>query len=176
MDKKDITQYSNYLVIRKSAIVLLIRIISFELLIGILYLALRIGLRFLDIQLDLELSLDPLSIIKSFLFITIEITVVGFIILKWINNYYILTPFEIKYVTGIFSKREMNYSIKNLQSISYEQGLVGRIFHFGNVKAYSPALQQELFLSEVSNPQQIVENIKDVLEESSNKAQFIMRR
>lgn len=70
----------------------------------------------------------------------------------------------------------MNYSIKNLQSVSFEQGLIGRIFNFGNVKAFSPALQKELFLTEVSSPSKIVENIKDVLEEGNNKAQFIIRR
>lgn len=176
MDKDKITQYSNNLIIRKSAAILFIRLIAFELLAGLLYLALRVVLRFLDIQLDTELSSDPLSLIKSIFFVAIEMGVAAFVILQWTNNYYILTPFEIKYATGIISKREMNYSIKNLQSVSFEQGLIGRVFNFGNVKAFSPALQKELFLTEVSSPSKLVENIKDVLEEGNNKAQFIIRR
>lgn len=176
MDDNKIIQYSNNLIIRKSEIVLLMRIIIFELLAGLLYILLRIVLRLLDIQFDTELSLDPLSLIKSAVFVVIEIAVVGLAILQWKNNYYILTPYEIKYVTGNLSKKETNYSIKNLQSVSYEQGLIGRVFNYGNVKAFSPALQRELILTEISSPHLVAENVKDVLEESGNKSQFIMRR
>ncbi len=176
MDKDDVTQYSNYLIIRKSATVLLLRLVTFEILAGSLYLLLRIGLRYLDIQFDTAFTLDPLSIVKSLSFIIVEIAVVGFIILEWVNNYYILTPYEIKCIMGIFSRREANYSIKNLQSVSYEQGVIGRLFNFGNVKAFSPALSKEIFLTEVTSPKQVAENIKDVLQETGNKAQFIIRR
>ncbi len=176
MDHVKNNQYSNNLTIRKSAAVMFIRIVILELLLGILYVLLRMGLRYLDIQLDTEFSLTPLTLVKSLFFMVAEIGVAGFVILQWINNYYILTSNEIKYITGIISKREMNYSLKNIQSVSFEQGLIGRIFNYGNVKIFSPALQQELFLAEVPNPSQIVENIKEVLEESNNKAQFIMRK
>lgn len=176
MDNDKSYQYSNNLIIRKSAAVMFIRLIMFELLAGILYVLLRMGLRYLDIQLDTEFSLTPLALVKSLFFMTVEIGVAGFVILQWINNYYILTSNEIKYITGIVSKKEMNYSLKNIQSVSFEQGLIGRILNYGSVKIFSPALQQELFLNEVPYPSQVVDNIKDVLEESNNKAQFIMRK
>lgn len=176
MDDKKIIQYSNNLIIRKSEVVLLMRIVVFELLAGLLYILLRIGLRLVDIQLDTDFSLDPVSLLKSLIFVALEIAVVGLAIIQWIRNYYILTPFEIKYVTGILSKKETSYSIKNLQSVSYEQGLIGRVFNYGNVKAFSPALQKELILTEISSPHLVAENVKDVLEESGSKSQFIMRR
>lgn len=176
MDNNKNTQYSNNLVIRKSAAVMFVRLIMLQLLAGILYLLLRIGLRFLDIQFDSEFSLSPLSLIKSLFFIVIEIGVAGLIILQWISNYYILTSNEVKHITGIISKREINYSLENIQSVSFEQGLLGRILNFGNVKIFSPALQQELFLTEVSNPSKIVENIKQALDNDKGSTRFIMRR
>jgi len=175
MDNDKNNQYSNNLTIRKSAAVMFIRLVMFEFLSGILYVLLRMGLRYLDIQLDTEFSLTPLALVKSLFFMIAEIGVAGFVILQWINNYYILTSNEIKYITGIISKREMNYSLENVQSVSFEQGLIGRILNYGSVKIFSPALQQELFLTEVPNPSKIVENIKEVLENDSGN-RFIMQR
>jgi len=70
----------------------------------------------------------------------------------------------------------MNYSLKNIQSVSFEQGLMGRVLNYGSVKIFSPALQQELFLTEVSSPRQIVDNIKQVIEDDTGSTKFIMRR
>lgn len=176
MESNTNPQSTNNLVIRKSTAIMFIRLVTFEILSGILYVLLRLGLKYFDIQFDSELSLTPLALVKSLFFMVVEIGVAGYVILQWVNNYYILNSKELRYVTGILSKREMNYSLKNIQSVSFEQGLVGRILNYGSVKIFSPALQQELFLTEVSNPSKIVDNIKDVLDKSNNKAQFILRR
>ncbi len=176
MDTTTTSQKTNVLVIRKSPAVMFLRLIIFELVAGALYILLRLALRAVDIQLDSEFSLSPLALIKSSFFLLIEVVVAGYVILQWLNNYYILTSTEVRYMTGILSKREENYSLKNIQSVSFEQGLIGRIFNYGNVKMFSPALQKELFLTEVSNPKQIVENVKRMIEDDSGNTKFIMRR
>ena len=104
------------------------------LLSGILYFLLRIGLQYLDIELGTEFSDSPIALIKSLFFMAMEIFVSGYIILQWMNNYYILNESEFTVVTGNISKKEQNYSLKNIQSVSFEQGLWGRIFKYGNVK------------------------------------------
>ena len=175
MDNDKNNQYSNNLVIRKSAAMMFVRLMMFELISGAVYILLRISLRYVDIQLDTEFSLTPLALLKSLFFMIIEIGVAGFVILQWLNNYYILTSREVKHISGIISKREMNYSLENIQSVSFEQGVIGRILNYGSVKIFSPALQKELFLTEVSNPRQIVENVKQVLEDDSGNTKFIMR-
>ena len=176
MDNNKENQNSNNLIIRKSTAVMFTRLIMFELLFGILYMLLRIGLRYLDIQLDTEFSLSPLALVKSLFFMIVEISVAGFVILQWINNYYILSSDEIYFMTGIISKKKKSYSLENIQSVSCEQGLIGRILNYGRVKIFSPALQQELLLTEVSNPNTIVDNIKKNLKDNANKPKFIMRR
>ena len=165
---------SKTLIIRKSTIVMLLRVILFELLSGVLYVLLRIGLQLIDIQFDSELSLTPIALFKSFLFMTAEITIAVYVILHWLSNYYALSSKEITYVTGMVSKRENSYSLANVQSVSFEQGLVGRILNYGTVKIFSPVLKQELYMTEVSNPRQIVDHVKDLL--IVDKMNFILRK
>lgn len=176
MDINKPSQQTDILVIRKSAALMIVKLITFELLAGFIYILLRLALRALDLELDTEFSLDPLALIKSFFFLLIEIAVAGYVILQWLNNYYIFTSREVKYITGTFTKREMNYSLSNIQSVSFEQGLIERVLNYGNIKIFSPALKQELFLTEVTSPRQIVETIKQVIEDDSGNTKFIMRR
>jgi uncharacterized membrane protein YdbT with pleckstrin-like domain len=155
---------------------MIVRLVIFELLSGIIYMVIRIGLQYLDIRFDTEFSLSPVALVKSVFFMMAEVTVVGYIVLHWLNTYYVLSSNEVKYITGIITKREMNYSLKNVQSVSFEQGLIGRILNYGSIKIFSPALQKELIMTEVYNPTQIVVTIKKVLNDNSNKAQFFVRR
>ena len=155
-------QFSQSLIIRKSMVTMFMRLIVVELLVAGVYFAIRLGLAVLHVQADIDLTLNPLVLTKSLFFTLIEIVFAMYIFLQWANNYYILKEKEIVYVTGIITRRERNYSLANVQSISSEQGLFGRILHYGTITIFSPALQRELYLTEISNPRDMVEKIKQV--------------
>ena len=162
--------------IQKSVVVLFLKLVLLEVSIGVIYILLRIGFSYLSPQMDTELLSNPFSLIKSTLFMFVEISIAGFVILQWINNYYIVTLSEIVFITGIISKKEVGYSLKNIQSITVEQDILGRILNYGNIKIFSPALKEDLYLIEISDPKNIVDSIKKILSEKSDKSQFILRR
>jgi len=169
-------QLTQSMIIRKSMVMMFLRLIVVELLIAVVYLGIRFALAALQIEADIDLSLNPLVLTKSIFFMLIEIFTAIFLFLKWANNYYILREKEIIYVTGIISRRERNYSLDNIQSISSEQGLVGRILNYGTIKIFSPALQRELFLTDIPDPKEVVEKIKQVSTTIPGKMGFILRR
>jgi uncharacterized membrane protein YdbT with pleckstrin-like domain len=164
------------IIIRKSLAVMFIRLIVIEVLFGILYLLLRYIFIIADINFETTFALNKFSLIKPIIFSFIEIGITGFIFLQWVNNYYALNSHELIYISGIISKKEESYAIKNVQTVSFEQGILGRLFKFGTVKIFSPALQQELYLSEVTHPEKIVDLINDVYVLNHTGSQVIFRK
>lgn len=164
------------LIIRKSMVTMFLRLVLAEVLVAGIYFAIRLALVALQLQADIDLTLNPIVLSKSLFFTVIEILFAMYIFLQWVNNYYILKEQEIVYVTGIINRRERNYSLANIQSISSEQGLFGRILHYGTIRIFSPALQQELFLTDIPNPKGVVEEIRKVETAIPGKLGFILKR
>jgi uncharacterized membrane protein YdbT with pleckstrin-like domain len=164
------------IIIRKSMAVMFLRLIAIEVLLGLIYLLLRYVFILSDIHLETTFALNTLSLIKPIIFSIIEIGLSGFVFLHWVNNYYALNAHELIYFNGIIIKKEVSYAIKNVQTVSFEQGIVGRLFKFGSVKIFSPALQHELFLTEVPNPHKIVDLVNDVYVLNQAGSQVLFRR
>jgi|GEM_PF-1524236 len=170
-------QLAQSLIIRKSLVTMFLRLILAELLVAVVYVAIRVALAALQVQADVDLSLNPFVLTKSLLFTSIEIIIAMYIVLQWANNYYILKPEkEIVYVTGIITRKERSFSLSNVQSISSQQGLFGRILKYGAIRIFSPALQQEIYLTEIPNPKEVVEKIKQIDTALPAKTGFIIRR
>lgn len=157
-------------------VAMFLRLLVAEVLVAGVYFAIRLALATLQIASDIDLSLNPLVLTKSILFMLIEIFTAIFIFVQWANNYYILKEKEIIYVTGFILKRERSYSLDNIQSISLQQGLVGRILRYGTITIFSPTLQQELSLTEIPNPKDVIEKIKQLNTTIPGNMGFILKR
>jgi uncharacterized membrane protein YdbT with pleckstrin-like domain len=163
------------LLIRKSLFVMFSRLIALELLIILIYLLIRVALNRFDIFAWIGMSSEPFIFALTILVVFLELFVAVYVILQWANHYYILTPMGIKYRTGILFKKEKEYSLINIQSVSYHQGMFARLFNYGDIIIFSPALQGELHLTAVSSPQLLAELIKSA-HAGKSRLGFVLRK
>lgn len=99
-----------------------------------------------------------------------------YLLTNWLVNYYIIRKSEIVFVSGLLRSSRKDYNIANLQSIYYHQSLLGRIFNFGDIVIFSPALQRDLVMHEVPNPRDMVDNIKIASKAQDSNVTFLLRR
>ena len=91
----------------------------------------------------------------------IQTAMIIIVVLDWVNRYYELRPDEIVQISGIITKREVEYPYGNIQSITVIQGLMGRICNFGTIDIYIPTLWNDLYFTEVPDPHKFVEIVKE---------------
>lgn len=164
------------LVIRRSIPVLILKILVSEILLLSLYTLIRLFLYWVTNSLNLEVISNPFLFYKSLIFTLLEIAVVIYFILDWVNNYYVIKKSELVFVNGIIVSSRRDYNIANLQSIYFTQSLAGRILNYGTIVVFSPALQRDLIMYEVPNPKDVVENIKIASNAQDSNVTFLLRR
>ncbi|CAN5129979.1 hypothetical protein BH09PAT1_BH09PAT1_4460 [soil metagenome] len=90
----------------------------------------------------------PLYIIL--IIIKMGLTVV--IIVQWLEDYYEITNTEIIHKKGLFFSREEHFLLKHLGSIKIEQGLIGRIFHYGTITVFDWVNSETMSMYLIHNP------------------------
>lgn len=106
------------------------------------------------------LSFNYLGEILNNLILIVEILVIQIfnlylilnVIFSWLSIEYILRNDEIVIREGLIKIKETTYEIANLQSMSINQSLFGRIFNFGTIRLFNPVLKEEIFLEDIPNP------------------------
>lgn len=112
------------------------------------------------------------SLIASSIF---QLALIAYITLDWTNHEYEIRDGAIIHRHGIFYRKEEIYSLRNLGSAVISQSLLGRLFNFGSIHAYSPILKQDVHMLLVHNPQDIVHHIQDDVEHTGGKHEVIRR-
>lgn len=106
------------------------------------------------------LSFNYLGEILNNLILIVEILVIQIfnlylilnVIFSWLSIEYILRNDEIVIRQGLIKSKETTYEIANLQSMSINQSLMGRLFNFGTIRLFNPVLKEEIFLEDIPNP------------------------
>jgi uncharacterized membrane protein YdbT with pleckstrin-like domain len=164
--------------VRRSLAVLVMRLLIAPLIFGVIYIFWRI---FIDINLfrlpaDTLLAINSISIIIFFaLIMVVQTAVVLIVVLDWVNRYYEIRSDELVVISGILTKKEVEYPYGNIQSITVVQGLVGRIFNYGSVRVYIPTLGHDLYFMEVPDPHRFVEMVKEFNPQMEG-GKFLFRR
>lgn len=162
MARKEANGEVSPIVIRKSAMLFVLRIILLELLFEIIYLSWRSLIHFLPFSLETVVTLNFISIIVFLILVTvIQNIFLIFIALGWVNDYYEIRADEVVHITGTLSKTEKAYPYRDIQSITIHQDFFGRLFNYGSVHLFIPALGYDLNFNEISNPAKFVELIKN---------------
>jgi membrane protein YdbS with pleckstrin-like domain len=101
-----------------------------------------------DVTSFLKLIYLPLFILLVFAKTFIMLT----IIIRWLNEYYEITPKEIIYRKGLIFKKEERNSLDHLGSLEIDQGLFGKIFNYGTLKLFNWATEKTFSLYLIHNP------------------------
>ena len=167
---------TNTTIIKRSITLFVFRVILLELFFELIYLTWRTLVHFFPFSIETTISLNIVSIIFFIILITIiQNIILIYIALRWANNYYELKEDEVIQITGIISKTKKAYPVSDIQSITLQQGFMGRLFNYGNISFYIPTLGHDLNFNEVSDPQEFIELIKNAQPKDST-GKFVFKR
>jgi len=110
-----------------------------------------------------EPSMMPFIIIS-----TLQVLVVIYAFLRWFFNYYTITEDQIIHHRGLFFIRRNYFAIKNIESVTMDQSLMGRVFRYGKLGLYSPTLNQSVILKNIYDPRKYMKIIKDLIPKMNN--------
>lgn len=96
-----------------------------------------------------------------------------FIILQWLEEYYEINPKYIIHRKGFIFKKEEKYLLSHLGKVKLEQGVMGRILNYGNVKVFNWALEKDVTLYIIHNPTKAIRVLEELLPESDEEKETI---
>lgn len=138
--------------IRASVVFLVSRIIISQLVIVAISLAITMPLILFKEEIDNVIHVLALYPLVMILIQGIDATIIVVIILDWVNTIYIIRPKEIIIQKGIWKIREHVYATDHIEEVTVDQSMWGRIFNYGKVKVYNPALHEDVYLDNIPNP------------------------
>ena len=157
-EQKNSNQSYSYTV-RQSHVLLITRIITAEIIIMLLHYFLRFILDQIFLSLNTKLPLLVITI-EVILIQILNLYILLVAILTWLNKHYIFNPKEVIIKIGIVSTKSTTYEIANLQSMSISQNFIQRIFNFGTIKLFNPVLKEEIYITNIPDPQKYGEIIQ----------------
>lgn len=156
--------------VRSSILILILRLFFVMFIVDAIYSVAEIY--FLDLDTSFEIhrfiinTMFVTHIIKNIMLIYFVLSIVT----KWISNLcYITETYLIKH-EGILNIKEKMVDLKNLRSVSINQGFFGRLFHYGSITLTTSAsggYTEEIYLSEVDRPEKYKEFFQHCLERTN---------
>ncbi len=147
--------------IQGSIFLLVSRFLAVMVGIDTIYIVLRIFVfdlheRFISLQ-NIDIGF-LLLLVGSYIF---QIFLILTVLFHWLNKRYYIQDSHLIVKDGVFTKKLRVYDLKNVKTVMVSQDLFGKMFHYGTVTVVitSPGLKEEVYLSEIPNPQEIEERI-----------------
>lgn len=103
----------------------------------------------------------------SLLTLGTESLVMIFLFLQWSVQTYEIKDGEIVFRAGLLLRRMDIHSLRNMQTVYVKQGVLGRMFGYGNARLFNPMSKEELQLQSISDPYRYAELLRQVLDISS---------
>ncbi|HRN95846.1 MAG TPA: PH domain-containing protein [Candidatus Levybacteria bacterium] len=156
-----------HITIRQSISFLLLKLIVIEVIAvaGVIFLYMMvISASAVDDFLALTVP-NPLTIWTFLLITLVKMSVVIFVIIQWLNEYYEITPKEVIHKSGLIYKKEDRHTLNHLGSIEIQQGIFGRIFNYGTLRLFNWALERNVELYLIHNPMKYHKILQSLLPE-----------
>ncbi len=98
--------------------------------------------------------------------------------LGWANEYYLIRTSSIVHHIGVFKVLEEEYSLRNIEALTMEQGFWQRVFNYGTIHFFSPVLKQEYYLNNINRPKEVRDLIDGIVHsnKSGKSEKIIFRR
>ncbi len=163
-----------HVTIRQSIVILLFRLVVLELLAAfgiIMFHTLVISTNIAEIVENVNRDIVLFNAPLLFFLISLKTGVMIFVIIRWLNEYYEITPKEIIFRRGLFFKKEELNTLDHIGSIEIDQGLLGRIFNFGTIKLFNWASEKYFSLYLIHNPMKYHYILKTILPEVDKEKQ-----
>lgn len=147
------------LLIRESIVPLAFRVLFLQIITAALLYLINLTIVFLQEANLVSQTLPVLSVVYGLIIISSLIMAV-YALYAWRNHRYVITKNGIKHRSGVLSYSEYDYSCTNIETIELEQDFWGKVFHFGTIKLYDPALQNQFYLADIGQPKKNMDLLK----------------
>ncbi len=84
-------------------------------------------------------------------------------VMKWMGDSYFISEAHLVKRSGIMSVIEKTYDLDNVRSVTVNQGVLGKLFHFGDVvieTSASGGYMDQIILNGLANPEQFEHKIR----------------
>ena len=122
----------------------------------------------------------PDEVIKSFIvfgmpvfiiLVIIKTVFMSNIIIQWLEEYYEITPTEVVHKRVLIFKKEDRYSLEHIRSIGLSQGILGRIFNYGNLTLHDWLKDKYIYLYLIHSPKKYYQVLLSLLPEADTDKQ-----
>lgn len=141
-----------YLNIRQSITILLAKLVLTDIIMALIV----IGLYFALVQgqtFNLFVVADSLILLIIFCLIgLIKIAISSYVVLKWLNEYYEITPDSIVHKSGIIFRKTEQYQLANVRAMTIQDSFLGEIFNYATITLYDMRLNKYLDMYLIHNP------------------------
>ncbi len=102
-----------------------------------------------------------IQFVSQSLFLLLMALVLTFsVIVVWFYRYYVITPEGIYLYKGVIFRQMDNFDMKSVRKVTVEQGLMGRIFNYGDIVMESPLISHDIRLHNIHKPTKVVKLIE----------------
>lgn len=153
--------------IRVSVAVLIMRLFIVMFLVDTVYSLINIFVFDLQLLQQFHYQLATILFVAHFFKNALSLYLVITIVLNWISKVYYLTDKYLVRREGIIHIKEKIYDLKIIRSISVNQGIIGKLFHYGDIAITTSAsggYNDKIYLTSISQPEKYREIFKQCLE------------
>lgn len=154
--------FVNNIIVRQSIFFLILKLIIIELIAALSAIIFHIAV--ISTGPGLINAESGSFIIPLFVFLIVaKLSVMIFVIYRWLEEYYEITPEAIVYKKGFLFKNEVGNSIVHLGSLEVDQNIVGRLFNYGTLKLFNWTTEKDVTLYLIHNPMKYYAILKRLL-------------
>jgi len=100
--------------------------------------------------------------------IFVQVLLILYQFLLWYTSYYLVKNEYVLRSSGLIVKRKKIVNYANVRSANYEQGVLGRIFNYGNVSLELIGKGNGFVMASIDSPGNVVERIEKYVGDKNN--------
>ncbi len=174
-DKEDEGITVSHINIRQSISILLLKLILLDVIAAALFIAFRTTLLSTQISNDFP-YIDFYASRVFLLSVVLKSLLTIFIVLRWINEYYEIYPNSVSHKSGIIWVKKEQFTLRDIQSVRIEQGLIGKILNYGNLSLFDWKMRKHEHLYNIHNPMKYLRVIETLLPKFDEEKSIIRER
>jgi|SRR5581483_1058291 len=151
-----------YVTIRQSISLLVIKLLLIEIISATIFLLAR-PLLFSNQLANLIPGIVTYGETIFVVAVILKMFLTMYIVLAWINHYYEITPTLVRQRRGIIWVQKEQLALDDIQSVTIEQGLMGKILDYGTISLFDWKWKKQEYLYAVHNPMKYIKILETLL-------------
>lgn len=151
-----------HVTIRQSISILLLKLIVLEIIAAIVFVIFH-PILFSSQFTNVFPYIDLYNTSTFFLAVLVKMIITIYAVLAWLNEYFEITPSLVRHKKGIFFVKVEQLALDDIQSITLQQGLLGKLLNFGTLSLFDWKWRKLEYLYDIHNPTKYLDIIETLL-------------